>query len=146
MAFHRFISAALHRQEVEIYGSGEQRRDFTYVGDVVRANVLATQRSLPPGTVINIAGGSFATVNMVLKHIAELVGDEVRVRHVAQKVGDVEETRADCSVSRLLLGWSPTVELSEGLAHQVRWQSTVDAPALAATVPLPNSALLKAGT
>ena len=87
MAFHRFISAALHGREIEVYGNGEQRRDFTYVGDVVRANLLAAQRPLPPGSILNIAGGSHATVNMVLKHIADLVGDEVRVRHVGAEIG-----------------------------------------------------------
>jgi nucleoside-diphosphate-sugar epimerase len=123
MAFHRFITAALEGREIEVYGDGEQRRDFTYVGDVVRANLLAAQRPLPSGCVINIAGGSYATVNMVLDHIAELVGEEVRVRHVGTQAGDVEETRADCHLARLLLGWNPTVQLSEGLAHQVRWHS-----------------------
>jgi UDP-glucuronate 4-epimerase len=146
MAFHRFISAALHGQEIEVYGSGEQRRDFTYVGDVVRANLLAAQRPLPPGSILNIAGGSHATVNMVLNHIADLVGDEVRIRHLGQKLGDVEETRADCSLSRLLLGWSPTVQLSDGLANQVRWQSAAETAAVRAGVALPMPALLKAGT
>jgi UDP-glucuronate 4-epimerase len=123
MAFNRFITAALEGREIQVYGDGEQRRDFTYVGDVVRANLLAAQRPLPSGSVINIAGGSYATVNMVLEHIAELVGEEVRIRHVGTQAGDVEETRADCRLARLLLGWNPTVQLSEGLAHQVRWHS-----------------------
>jgi UDP-glucuronate 4-epimerase len=146
MAFHRFIGAALHGREIEVYGSGEQRRDFTYVGDVVRANLLAAQRSLPPGSILNIAGGSHATVNTVLKLIADLVGDEVRIRHVEQKLGDVEETGADCSLSRLLLGWSPTVQLSDGLANQIRWQSTAETAALGAgIIARPTPALVKAG-
>jgi UDP-glucuronate 4-epimerase len=146
MAFHRFIGAALHGREIEVYGSGEQRRDFTYVGDVVRANLLAAQRPLPPGSILNIAGGSHATVNTVLKLIADLVGDEVRIRHVEQKLGDVEETGADCSLSRLLLGWSPTVQLSDGLANQIRWQSTAETAALGAgIIARPTPALVKAG-
>jgi UDP-glucuronate 4-epimerase len=146
MAFHRFIGAALHGREIEVYGSGEQRRDFTYVGDVVRANLLAAQRPLPPGSILNIAGGSHATVNTVLKLIADLVGDEVRIRHVEQKLGDVEETGADCSLSRLLLGWSPTVQLSDGLANQIRWQSTAQTAALGAgIIARPTPALVKAG-
>jgi UDP-glucuronate 4-epimerase len=144
MAFHRFITAALHGREIEVYGSGEQRRDFTYVGDVVRANLLAAERPLPPGSILNIAGGSHATVNKVLKLIADLVGDEVRVRRAEQKRGDVEETGADCSLSRLLLGWSPTVQLFDGLANQIRWQSTAETAALAG-IARPMGDLLKAG-
>lgn len=136
MAFHRFITAALEGREIEVYGDGEQRRDFTYVGDLVRANLLAAQRPLPSGCVLNIAGGSYATVNMVLKHIADLVGEEVRIRHVATKAGDVGETRADCRLARLLLGWNPVVDLSEGLARQVHWHSTSGmSPVLAGAAP-----------
>ena len=131
MAFHRFISAALAGRQIEVYGDGEQRRDFTYVGDVVRANVLAAQRPVPPGSVLNIAGGSYATVNMVLDRIADLVGEPLRVNHVETQAGDVDETRADCRLARLLLGWNPRVELSDGLASQLEWQST------GATSPVP---------
>jgi nucleoside-diphosphate-sugar epimerase len=145
MAFNRFVAAALRRREIEVYGSGEQRRDFTYVGDVVRANVLAAQRSLPAGSVLNIAGGSYATVNMVLEHIANLVGHEVRVRHVGPQAGDVEETRADCGLSRLLLGWNPTVQLSEGLANQVRWQSSAQSGLMAAGAAVPVAAASGSG-
>jgi UDP-glucuronate 4-epimerase len=124
MAFHRFITAALEHRQIEVYGDGEQRRDFTYVGDVVRANLLAVQRPLPAGCVLNIAGGSYATVNQVLQLVAELVGEEIRVRRVESQAGDVAETQADCRLARLLLGWNPTVKLSEGLANQVRWQAS----------------------
>ena len=140
MAFHRFIAAALEGREIEVYGDGEQCRDFTYVGDVVRANVLAAQRPLPSGSVLNIAGGSYATVNLVLEHIGDLVGKQVRLRHVETQAGDVRETHADCRLARLLLGWNPTVQLLEGLARQVRWQSSSGinraAPQPAAAVPV----------
>lgn len=140
MAFHRFVAAALSGQEIEVYGGGEQRRDFTYVGDVVRANVLAAQLPLPSGSVLNIAGGSYATVNMVLEHIASLTGKRLRIRHAGPQAGDVQETRADCGLARLLLGWNPTVELSEGLANQVRWQSGDRTDRLAVGLALPTSA------
>jgi nucleoside-diphosphate-sugar epimerase len=141
MAFHRFITATLEGREIEVYGDGEQCRDFTYVGDVVRANVLAAQRALPSGSVLNIAGGSYATVNLVLEHIGDLVGEQVRVRHVETQAGDVRETRADCRLASLLLGWNPTVQLLEGLARQVRWQSSrgINRAAAAAAVPVRRS-------
>ena len=145
MGFHRFVTAALRRREIEVYGSGEQRRDFTYVGDVVRANVLATQCPLPSGSVLNIAGGSYATVNTVLEHIANLVGHEIRIRHVGPQAGDVEETRADCGLTRIQLGWNPRVQLSEGLADQVRWQSGAETDLVAAGVAAPVGAAFGSG-
>jgi UDP-glucuronate 4-epimerase len=145
MAFHRFITAALEGRTIEVYGDGEQCRDFTYVGDVVRANVLAAQRPLPSGSVLNIAGGSYATVNLVLEHIGDLVGKQVRVRHVETQAGDVRETRADCRLARLLLGWNPTVQLLEGLATQVRWQSSSGINRAAAAAAVPVTADLGAG-
>jgi nucleoside-diphosphate-sugar epimerase len=137
MAFSRFISAALSGRQIELYGSGEQRRDFTYVGDVVRANVLAAQRSVPPGSVLNIAGGSYATVNMVFDQVANLLGRKLNIRHAGPQAGDVEETRADCGLAQLLLGWTPTVQLAEGLASQVRWQSRSETGCSATDAALP---------
>jgi UDP-glucuronate 4-epimerase len=140
MAFHRFIAAAMERREIEVYGDGEQRRDFTYVGDVVRANLLAIQRPLPVGCVLNIAGGSYATVNQALELIGDVVGEEPRVRRVGSQAGDVAETQADCRLARLLLGWNPTVELSEGLANQVRWQASTGPRLVRAEVGGPMAA------
>jgi nucleoside-diphosphate-sugar epimerase len=122
MAFHRFIAAALRGEEITVFGDGEQRRDFTYVGDVVRANLLAARRAVPAGSVLNIAGGSYATVNQILNQLNELLDRPLRVRYDGKQAGDVLETRADCRLARLLLNWAPNVSLREGLANQLRWQ------------------------
>jgi UDP-glucuronate 4-epimerase len=127
MAFHRFVQAAVEHREIELYGTGEQMRDFTHVSDVVRANLLAAHRPVPPGTVLNIAGGSFETLNAVLAKIADLVGRSLRLKWVSQQAGDVVRTRADCALAAALLGWKPTVGLSAGLASQVEWQATAPA-------------------
>ncbi|GAA2759417.1 NAD-dependent epimerase/dehydratase family protein [Actinopolymorpha rutila] len=133
MAFHRFVEAGCRGTEINVYGSGEQVRDFTHVDDVVRANVLATEADLPPGKVLNIAGGSRVDVNTVLTLLAGLVQTPLRVTRVDHQAGDVEETWATCDEARRLLGWTPTVELVDGLASQVDWHRTRLEPVLAPT-------------
>jgi nucleoside-diphosphate-sugar epimerase len=132
MAFHRFVQAVVENREIELYGTGEQMRDFTHISDVVRANLLAAHRPLPPGTVLNIAGGSYETVNAVLAKIADLVGRPLRLKWVRQQAGDVGRTRADCALAARLLGWTPAVGLAAGLAGQVEWQATAPAVVTAA--------------
>jgi nucleoside-diphosphate-sugar epimerase len=122
MALHRFIRAAIEDRELEIYGTGEQLRDFTHVDDVVRANVLAATRPIQPGTTVNIAGGSYETVNGLLGMIAELVGRPLRVNRRSEQAGDVVETRADCSLADTLLGWRPMIPLADGIVRQFAWQ------------------------
>lgn len=122
MAFHRFIRAALEDTPIALYGDGEQSRDFTFVADIVAANVAAAESDVA-GAVFNIGGGSRTTVNEVLATIAGIVGREVRVeRHDVQR-GDVRHTSADMSAAQRLLGFAPRVPLAEGLRAQVEWQS-----------------------
>jgi UDP-glucuronate 4-epimerase len=122
MALHRFLQAAIEDRELEVYGTGEQLRDFTHVDDVVRANLLAATRPVPPGTTVNIAGGSHETVNGVLATIAELVDRPLQIGRRGEQAGDVVRTRADCSAAETLLGWRPTVPLVDGVASQLAWQ------------------------
>lgn len=121
MAFTRFIRAALQRREVTVYGSGEQVRDFTYVDDIVNANLLAATRDLPVGQVLNVAGGSYSSVNDVLRTLEELSGSPLLTRYVEGVAGDVTRTGGDTTAIRSLLGWSPSVGLREGLARQFDW-------------------------
>lgn len=121
MAFTRFIRAALQRQEVTVYGSGEQVRDFTYVDDVVEANLLAATRDVPAGQILNVAGGSHSSVNEVLENLGELSGAPLLTRYEAGAAGDVMRTGGDTTAIRSLLEWSPSVSLREGLARQFDW-------------------------
>lgn len=121
MAFHRLIECALDQRPFEVFGTGTQVRDFTYVGDVVRANVLAAGADVPAGTVVNIAGGSSAALNDVVDLVGELVGAPVPVRFAEAQPGDVQRTGGDTTLAAGLLGWAPKVELREGLEHQVAW-------------------------
>ncbi|HEY2775646.1 MAG TPA: NAD-dependent epimerase/dehydratase family protein [Candidatus Binatia bacterium] len=121
MAFHRFIFSVMDDRPIVLFGDGEQSRDFTYVGDIVAANVSAAE-SEASGRVYNLGGGSRTTVNDVIACIGRLVGREPRVDHRPMQKGDVRHTSADTSAARAEIGFAPVVDLDEGLARQVAWQ------------------------
>ncbi|WP_319453717.1 MULTISPECIES: NAD-dependent epimerase/dehydratase family protein [unclassified Mycobacterium] len=121
MAFTRFAKAALRGDEITVYGSGEQIRDFTFVDDVVEANLRAATRDVFPGTVLNVAGGSHTSVNEVLQVFEELAGSKLSVTRVEAIAGDVQRTGGDTAAIRSVLGWQPTVSLREGIARQFDW-------------------------
>lgn len=120
MAFHRFIAAVLKGEAVRVHGDGEQTRDFTYVSDVVQANVEAMEGGAVG--VFNIGGGSRVSLNEALGLLGELAGT-VRVERGEPQAGDVRHTWADTAAARSALGYVPRVPLREGLAAQVAWQS-----------------------
>jgi len=141
MGIYRFVDAALTGSDVPLYGDGGQVRDFTYVADAVRANLRAAQSDAPPGTVCNIAGGSSVTVNEVLALVAEHTGAAVRVMQRAEQAGDVRVTGGSTDVAGAVLGWSPSVGLTEGIAAQVAWQrARLGTRRLADLVPRPAAA------
>lgn len=121
MAFTRFALAALRGEEITVYGSGEQVRDFTYVEDVVAANVLAATGEIRPGTVLNVAGGSHTSVNEVLQLFEQLTGSSLPVKRIGAVAGDVERTGGDTTAIRSALGWRPSVGLREGITRQLEW-------------------------
>lgn len=121
MAFTRFLTAAATGGEITLYGTGEQIRDFTYVDDVVAANLLAATADLKPGTVLNVAGGTHASVNEVLEEISALAGGRLTVRRLDRPEGDVVRTGGDSTRAHELLGWQPRVGIAEGLAQQWEW-------------------------
>ena len=119
MAFNKLIQAMLHEEPFPLYGDGEQTRDFTFVSDVVEANILAAKA--PPGRVFNIAGGSRVTVNQVIATLEELVGRPARLDRQERRVGDQRHTWADTSAAREALGYVSRVGLREGLAAEIAW-------------------------
>lgn len=121
MAMHRLIEAALDGTEFPMYGDGSQIRDFTYVGDVVRANVAAAGADVPAGAVFNVAGGGATTLSRVIELVEELVGRPVRIDRRGDQVGDVFRTGGSGDLAREQLGWVPEVRLEEGLRRQVDW-------------------------
>lgn len=120
MAFHRFIKAGLSGDEITLYGDGEQTRDFTFVDDIVTANLQAAESGLPGG-VYNLGGGSKVSVNEVLSMIGEIIGQELNVRRLDAQKGDVRHTFADTSRAREAFGFAPSTSLREGLEAEARW-------------------------
>ncbi len=125
MAFQRFLAAAALGQEIVLYGDGAQTRDFTFVTDVVRAFLAAGAACLAgeaTGQVINVAGGSRASVNEVLATIARITGANLRIQRLPAQPGDVRDTWADTQLAVSLLGFYPTIGLVEGLERQWKAQ------------------------
>jgi nucleoside-diphosphate-sugar epimerase len=119
MAFSRVVRAALSGEAFEVYGDGEQTRDFTFVDDVVTA-MRDVSLSGWCG-VANIGGGSRTSLNGVLKIVRDLCGG-LRITRRPQATGDVRHTAADISVARAGFGYRPRTTLAEGLAAMVAWE------------------------
>jgi UDP-glucose 4-epimerase len=118
MAFSRFIAGAAGGGVVEIYGDGEQRRDFTFVGDAVDATLAAAEAG-EAGSAYNVSGGAEASVLEVIAALGRLLDREIEVRRLPAAPGDVRMTSADTSRARDELGFRPQVGLEEGLATQI---------------------------
>ena len=120
MAFQRFLTAARDGTPITMYGDGEQTRDFTFVADIVAANMAAAAQGRP-GSVYNIGGGSRVTLNHVLDLIRNVTGKTIEVRREPEQKGDMRHTYADTSAARRDLQFSPRVTLESGLDQQYRW-------------------------
>jgi len=120
MAFHQWIRALLSGETVTIFGDGKQTRDFTFVADIVRANLLAAGCS-ESGVVANIAGGSRVTVLETVRLLEQITGAPGRVSFTESAKGDVRDTWADTTRAKEVLGFSPQVDLATGLAAEVEW-------------------------
>lgn len=121
MGMHRLIEAALGSGRFPLYGDGRQIRDFTFVGDIVHANLLAATCATPPGLVANIAGGSEVSLGQVIETIERLVGRPVPLDAKGSQPGDVARTGGDTTRAIDVLQWTPSVSLVDGLARQIEW-------------------------
>jgi nucleoside-diphosphate-sugar epimerase len=118
----RFISALYSGEQPVIYGDGEQSRDFTYVDNVVDANLKAAETSRGIGEVINIANGDRITLNELLRELKDLTGKtDVVADYREPRRGDVRHSLADITRARDFLHFEPRVGLREGLQHTIEW-------------------------
>jgi len=118
----RFMSALLNGEQAVIYGDGEQSRDFTYVTNVVRANLLAAESAKAVGSVINIANGQRVTLNHLFEIMKETTGkSDATVQYLPTRAGDVRDSLADLTLARTLLGYEPEIDLKAGLKKTLDW-------------------------
>jgi len=120
MAFVRFMDALVEGHEIEIFGDGEQTREFTFVSDAVDGTVKAASADVV-GQIVNLGGGSRVTINRVLATLEDISRLEARRKFLPAAPGDPRHTGASINVARERLGWEPRVALREGLAKQWQW-------------------------
>ncbi len=118
MAFHRFCKAVINGEPVRVFGDGYQTRDFTYVSDIVEANLQAATSVQAVGQVMNIAGGSRVTVRHIVELLSAISNSRVEVIYSEKEFGDVRHTLADTSRAERLLRYRPRVTLQEGLTQE----------------------------
>jgi nucleoside-diphosphate-sugar epimerase len=121
MAIHKFIRAVLTNQPVSIYGDGSQTRDFTFISDIVEANIQAGQRDLAPGSVYNIGGGARISVNDLIALIQRIAERETIIHYIDKQAGDAEHTSADLTAARRDLAFTPRVDHEQGIAAEIEW-------------------------
>lgn len=116
-----FIRSMTRSESPTINGDGQQSRDFTYVADVVQANLRAAEAPGVGGRVYNVAGGRRVSLLELIGELNRMLGTDITPRHVAPRPGDVKHSQADISRARVDLGYAPTVEIATGLHRCLEW-------------------------
>ncbi len=137
MAISRLLAAALTGARYTLFGDGTQRREFTYVSDVVDAT-LAASRIEAGAAIVNVGGGTSVSLIELLGVVRDLTGSPVSLTAVAARAGDVAATAADLSTARALLGYEPRVDLRTGMRRHVRWLRQLPPDVLRTFVPSPE--------
>lgn len=118
---YAFADRASKGTSPEIFGSGEQTRDFTFVSDIVDATILAMEKDESSGEVFNIGHGSRITVNELARKVISGLGKDLEPIYREESKGDFSDTQADNAKARKLLGWDPKVSLDDGLQQFLEW-------------------------
>lgn len=121
-AIPRFVRAALAGNAINVFGDGEQTRDFCFIANVVNANLLAaaSPRKLA-GEVVNIAGGRRISLNDLIKEIGRVLGKKLDVQYLDPRPGDVKHSLADIASAKELIGYEPTVTWENGIPPTVEF-------------------------
>jgi nucleoside-diphosphate-sugar epimerase len=120
-AIPAFVTAILRGKPPTVFGDGEQSRDFTYVDNVVEANLLAAKAKHTAGEVVNIACGKAVTVNEVIEVINKLLGKGIKPIYSDPRPGDVKHSLADITLAEKVLGYVPKIRFEEGLRESIDW-------------------------
>jgi len=120
-AIPAFVTAILKNKPPTVFGDGQQSRDFTYIENVVDANLLAAGAKHTAGEVINIACGQAVTVNQIIDMINDLLGKNVKPIYAPPRPGDVKHSLADITLAKKLIGFTPKVSFRQGLEKAINW-------------------------
>lgn len=118
MGIYKFIEAALKGTEIAIFGTGTQTRDFTYISDIINANLQAINCD-SNWSCLNIGGGSRISINELLNLISKITGKELNVTYIQSQKGDVDHTYADISLAKKVIGYVPEMNIENGIKKQV---------------------------
>jgi nucleoside-diphosphate-sugar epimerase/GT2 family glycosyltransferase len=127
MAIHKFIRAIMAGDAIVLYGDGEERRDFTYVADAVKATADVLANELTSGTY-NVASGKTVSLAELTAALEKVLGKKAEVTRAPHQRGDVRATHGDISALRKAIGYDPATSLEEGLAAQAEWMTREAAP------------------
>jgi len=120
LAISKFTKAINNNDEITVYGDGSQTRDFTFVDDVVMANILAANSEYS-GESYNIGGGNRITVNELISIIEKSTKQKANLTYVDKQKGDVENTMADNSKAKNMLNWTPKTNITIGIPKYIEW-------------------------
>ena len=120
-AIPAFVTSILNDKSPTIYGDGEQSRDFTYIDNVVHANLLAARAKETKGQVVNIACGLAVTVNEIIAMINNATGKSVKPDYTDPRPGDVKQSLADISLAKELIDFEPVISFEDGLKLAIDW-------------------------
>lgn len=130
LAIHKFAQLALDKQPIPLYGDGKTRRDYTYVGDIVRG-IRQLLDVYPRGyEIFNLGGGAPVTLTGLVKALEEALGHPLEVQFGEKQAGDVEQTFADVSKAKAFFGYEPETNLKEGMRRFAEWFSREEHPVL----------------
>ncbi len=117
----KFTTCALEGKPYPVFGDGEQSRDFTYVENVVRANLAAAEVELKDAPVLNIAYGSRTTLNQIIALLNELTRQKLAAHYGPERTGDVRHSQASLERAKQVLDYAPPIDVREGLRRTLEW-------------------------
>jgi UDP-N-acetylglucosamine 4-epimerase len=121
----KFIDALINNRDAIIYGTGNNTRDFTFVANTIKANILCIEcETAPKGIVMNIALGGTISVNDIYKNIATQLESTLKPKYLPERPGEIKNSYADISLAEKTLAFKPVVSLKDGLVKTVNWFKT----------------------
>jgi UDP-glucose 4-epimerase len=124
MAINRFIKAIIKGEEIHIYGDGTQTRDFTFISDVVNANIISAKGDIA-GEIFNIGGGSNISVNELIQEIERITDKKAKIKYDSEQKGDVKDTLSYKKKAENILGWKSEIDIKAGLRVYIEWYCDV---------------------